>query len=163
MEYFLVVEIVDGECDLCEPVEYLGLSEVFAFFLHVFDFGVHVTELAVYHDDAEVALVIGEGILVGDDVDVAQFLQNLELVLNVLPLLLIDLDCLYLLQSVAVAFLRPVLAQKHISRRTALLITYPVPISFPTSYTYIITIITAHIQTHHRNNNPLWNSFSQSS
>jgi hypothetical protein len=32
---------------------------------------VHIAEFAVDHHDAEVAFLVGEGVLVGDDVDVS--------------------------------------------------------------------------------------------
>lgn len=134
---FLVVEVVDGEGDLGEPVEDLRLGEVLALLLHVFDFGVHVAEFAVDHDDAEVALVVGEGVLVGDDVDVPEFLEDLELVLDVLPLLLVDLKGFDLLEGVVVALVGPVLAKEDVPRGARSEPKYPVPISFPISYSYI--------------------------
>ena len=75
----------------------------------------HITQFAVDHNNTKVALIICERIFIGDDIDVPQFLQYLKLVLDVLPLLLIDLDRLYLFESVAVAFLGPMPAQKDVA------------------------------------------------
>ena len=137
----MVVEIVDGECSLGEPVEDLCLSEIFAFFLHLFDLGVHVPQLTVHHDDAEVTVSISEAIFVGDDVDVPEFLQDLELVFDVLSFLLLYFECLYPLEGVVVIFLRLVLAQEYVSRGPACHRPYPVPISFPISYSSILSAI----------------------
>ena len=103
----------------------------------MFYFGVHVSEFAVDHDDAEVALVVGEGVLVGDDVDVPEFLEDLELVLDVLPFLLVDLKGLDLLECVVVVLVGPVLAEEDVPRGSRSEPAYPVPISFPISYSYI--------------------------
>lgn len=65
-----MVEIVDGECNLGNPVEYLGLSKVLPLLLHLLDLGVHVSQLAVHHHDAQVALLVSEGVLVRYYVDV---------------------------------------------------------------------------------------------
>lgn len=110
------MQVVDSQCDLREPIEYLSLSEILALFLHLLDAGVHVAQLAIDHDDAEVALLIGEGILVGDDVDVPQFLQDLQLVLDVLALLVIDLEDLDALEGVVVVLVCDVLAEKDVAR-----------------------------------------------
>jgi hypothetical protein len=110
------MQVVDGQCDLCEPIKYLSLCEVFPLFLHLLDAGVHVAELAVDHDDAEVAFLVGEGILVGDDIDMSQFLQYLQLVVDILPFLLIDLKDLDAFEGVVVTPVGDVLAQEDVAR-----------------------------------------------
>jgi hypothetical protein len=64
------MKIVDGECNLSNPIEYLGLSKVFALLLHLLDFGVHVSQFAINHNDAQIALLVGKRVLVRDYVDV---------------------------------------------------------------------------------------------
>lgn len=71
MQYFLVVQVVDGECDLCEPIQDLTLSKILALFLHLLDTGVHIAQLTIDHNDAEVAFLISEGILIRHDVDMS--------------------------------------------------------------------------------------------
>jgi hypothetical protein len=115
----LVVEVVDGEGGLGEPVEDLRFVKILALFLHEFDLGVHVPRLAIGHDDAEIALLVSEGIFVRDDVDVPQLLQQFQFVFDVLPLLLLDLEHLDFLQGVVVALLLYVLAQEDVARRTS--------------------------------------------
>jgi hypothetical protein len=79
---------------------------------------VHVAQLAIDHDDAEVAFPVGEGILIGDDIDMPQFLQDLQLILDILPLLIIDLEDLDALEGVVVVLVCDVLAEKDIARGT---------------------------------------------
>jgi hypothetical protein len=53
----------------------LCFCEIFPFLFHLFDFGVHVSAFTIDHDDAQIAVFVGERIFVGDDVDVSEFLQ----------------------------------------------------------------------------------------
>lgn len=116
VQNLLVVKVVDCERDLSEPVEYLPLSEVLALLLHLLDARVHVSEFAVDHDNAEIALFIGEGVFIGDDVDVPQFLQNFELILDIFSFFFIDFKDLDSLECIVVVLISDVLAQEHISR-----------------------------------------------
>lgn len=115
MQNLLIMEVVDGKRDLRDPIEYLRLCEVLALFLHLLDLGVHVSQLAVDHDDAKVALLISEGILVRNDVDMPQLLQYLELIFNIFPLLLIDLEDLDSFECIVVVLISDVLAKKHVA------------------------------------------------
>lgn len=116
MQYLLVMQVVYGQCDLRQTIKYLPLCKIFPLLFHLLDAGVHVTELAVNHNDAEVAFLVGEGILIGDNVDMSQFLQYLQLVFDILPLLLIDLEDLDALERVVVALVGDVLAKKDVAR-----------------------------------------------
>ena len=69
MKDLLIVKVVDGKGNLREPVQDLCFSEIFTFFLHLFDFCVHISELTVYHDDTKITLFICERVLVGYNVD----------------------------------------------------------------------------------------------
>lgn len=61
---------------LTDPVENLRFLEAFAFFLGGDDALVHIAGLAVDHDDAEIAILIGEGILIADNIGMPEFLQQ---------------------------------------------------------------------------------------
>ena len=60
MQNFQVVKIVNSQGNLCEPIEDLRFSEILPFLFHLFNFGVHISLLAVNHYDAEVAFIVGE-------------------------------------------------------------------------------------------------------
>ena len=115
MQDLLVVKIIDGQSYLREPVEDLRLSEVPSLLFHLLDLGVHVPQLAVDHHDTKVALVVSEGVLIGDNVDVPELLKDFELVLDVFPLLLVDLQCFDFLERVVIVFICLVLAQENVA------------------------------------------------
>ena len=131
------MEIVDRQGNLSKPVQYLRLTKVFSFFLHVLDLGVHITEFTIDHDNAEVALVVSEWVLVGYDVDVPEFLEYFEFVLDVFSFFLIDLKGLDFLKGIVVILVVPVLAEEDVSGWSEYIGKYPVPISLPISYSYI--------------------------
>ena len=74
VQYLLVVEVVECETDLYEPVHDLGLREEFALGLQ--DPVVHVPAFAVHHHDVQVLLFVQERIFVRNDVRVTQFLKQ---------------------------------------------------------------------------------------
>jgi hypothetical protein len=115
MQDLLIVEIIDCKSDLGYPIEDLGLIKVLALLLHLLDAGMHVSELTVDHDDAEVALLVGEGVFIGDDIDVPELLEDLELILDVFPLLIIHFEYLDAFKRIVIALVGDVLAQKHVS------------------------------------------------
>lgn len=137
MEYFLIMKVVDCEGNLGNPVEYLWLSKVFALFLHLFDFGVHISELTIDHNDAQIALFVGEGVFIWDNVDVPEFLQNFKLIFDIFPFLLIDLEYFNPLEGIVIVLISDMFAQEDIPRRPNYIHSYPVPISLPISYSYI--------------------------
>lgn len=84
VEDLLLMKVEEGEGHLGEPVDDLRLGEAFL----VSNFLVNVASLAVDHDDVEILLAVEEGVLVGDDVGVAELLEEADLVLGVLAVLL---------------------------------------------------------------------------
>lgn len=116
MQYLLIMEIVNSKCDLCDPVEYLGLREVLPLFLHLLDLRVHVAQLAIHHDYTQVTLLIREGILIRYDVDMPQFLKDLKLIFYIFAFLLVDLEDLNTFERVVVVLVCDVLAEKHVAR-----------------------------------------------
>lgn len=59
--------------DLGEPVKDLCFCEYFTLLLHISDSGIHITAIAIYHNDVQ-ALLSKEGIFKGDNVGVPEFL-----------------------------------------------------------------------------------------
>ena len=79
------------------------------------DLGVHIAEFAIDHYDAKVALFVGEGVLVGYDVDVPEFLQYLEFILDVFSLFLVDFKGLDLFEGVVVVLVVSMFAKEDVS------------------------------------------------
>lgn len=55
---------------LCDPIEDLGLGEVFAFLFCLFDLVMHVPHLAINHHNTQITIFIREGVLVRYNIDV---------------------------------------------------------------------------------------------
>jgi len=72
MENFPLVKVEQGECHLDQVVQDLLLCEVFA--LRILDLGVHITTLAMDHDNIEELLSVNEGVLISNNVCVPNFL-----------------------------------------------------------------------------------------
>lgn len=109
------MEVVNCECDLRDPVEYLRLCEVLALLLHLLDLGVHVAQLAIHHHYAQVALLVREGVLIGYNVDMPQFLQDLELIFDIFAFLFVHLEDLNAFECVVVVLVGDVLAEEDIA------------------------------------------------
>lgn len=132
VQNFLIVQVVDCKglqsdnayC-LGDPVEYLGLTEILPLFLGGPDLGVHVARLAVDHHNADIAVLIGEGVLVADDVGVAEFLQQLQFIVNIISFLLFEIHYVQFLDDVMFALVL-VRAQEHLPERSKLSM-HPLP------------------------------------
>jgi len=98
VQYFPVVDVLDGQSHLHKPVQDLVLAVTdFAYLLLVRDLRVEVSSVCIVHDDAEASLV-HKGLFVGDDVRMAHRLQNVDFVdgvLTLLPVHLGDIDDLH--------------------------------------------------------------------
>ena len=75
----------------------------------------HISQFAIDHDDAEVALLVSEGVFIRDDVDVPKFLQYFELVFDILSFLFVDFDGLYFFESIVIILFCFVSAQEYIA------------------------------------------------
>ena len=125
---------------LGDPVEYLDLREIFSLFLGGSDAGVHVAGVAVGHDDAEVTVLIGVGVLEADDVGMAEFLEEFEFVLDILSIFLFQFHHFQFFYHIVFAFMF-VFALVDLPERPSYTPTYPIPISFPISYKSLLIIV----------------------
>ena len=106
VEDAFVVHVEDGECNLCGPLEYLFFldSPASVVFLLLYDELVHVSSGAVLHDDVEFLSLL-DALTVGDDVDVFELLEQLDLVVDILDLLFVLAVEFNLLDNVVLALL----------------------------------------------------------
>ena len=74
----LVVNMLNGQAHLHEPVQNLVLGDQLLHLLLILDFLVHVAAVRVVHHDAQV-LVVHETLSVGDDVGVSHGFQHFDL------------------------------------------------------------------------------------
>jgi len=116
---------------LHKPVEYLRLRKRLALLLGDADLAEHVAALAVHHHDAQVALLIDEVVLVGDDVWVAELLQQFQLILDVFLVAVGAVRQPQLLYDVVRLLFLLVPAQEHLPKRPKLQLGYPTPIDRP--------------------------------
>lgn len=90
VENALVVHVEDGECNLCGPLEnpFLLNSPASVVFFLLYDELVHVSPGAILHDDVEFLSLL-DALTVGDDVDVFELLEKLNLIVDILDLLFV--------------------------------------------------------------------------
>ena len=77
VENLLLMQVVQREPNLYQPLPDLLLLEVLL--LGGLYVGVHVSAVAVHHNDVEVLVAIDEGVLVGDNVWVRELLEQFDL------------------------------------------------------------------------------------
>ena len=78
-----------------KPVYNLRLCEVLALACTSLNLGVNVATIAVNHDDVEELLAVHIAVLVGDDVGVADLLQQSDFILCVLQVFLAHVSCFH--------------------------------------------------------------------
>lgn len=87
MHDFVVVDVLEAEANLYEPLEDLVLLEGDSGLALAGDACFEVSAFGVLHDDADVLVLVEEALTVGDDVLVAQGLHHLDFPQDVLLLL----------------------------------------------------------------------------
>ena len=90
MEDSFVVHVEDGECDLGSPVDYLLLLQFSASMrVLLLDYKlIEVSSVTELHDNVEL-LSFSDALSVGDDVDVLEFFEEFDLMVDVLDLLFV--------------------------------------------------------------------------
>ena len=105
MQDLTVVNVLDGQSHLHEPVENLVFTVAhFAIFLFFRNQGVQVTTVGVVHDDAQTPLV-HKGLLVRDDERVTEGLEHMHFVDCIFSLLAVHLGHVDDLHHVVLAVL----------------------------------------------------------
>ena len=85
MQDLAVVDMLEAEADLGEPVEDLGLGEVAASLF--FYFLGQIASIGIVHHNAEMAFLGFVGLAEPDDVGMIEYLQNLRLLQSLLAFL----------------------------------------------------------------------------
>lgn len=87
MQDLAVMDMLDGQCHLDEPVEDLIFTVANSSnFLLISNLSVQIAAISVVHDDTQAALV-HEGLLVGDDIRVPHGFEYVDLIYGVFTLL----------------------------------------------------------------------------
>ena len=103
MKDLFVVAVLDGECNLREPVQKLVLSQVILATLTVyrfealFDLALQIAIVSVVHDNTQLALLCFVDFPEANDIRVVEDLQNLSLIKSLASLFLTHLSDVYLL------------------------------------------------------------------
>mgnify|MGYP001592254353 CR=1 FL=1 len=90
MKNFSVMNMLDCQCHLNEPIQKQIFRDQLSNFLLVLDLFVHVASICVVHNDAE-ELLIHERLSVSDNVGVSHCLQNSNFVQGILLLFLLHI------------------------------------------------------------------------
>ena len=91
VQNFPVMDMLDGQCHLNEPIKdlVLAVTDLTDLFL-ICNFGVQITPVGIVHDDAETSFV-HKGLFVSDDVRMSHSLQDMDFVNGVFSLLAVHL------------------------------------------------------------------------
>lgn len=79
MQDFAVMDVLEREADLDEPVEDLLLIELLAGLLLLGDFAVHIASVCEVHDYAQTSAV-HEAFAIGDNVRMAHGLEHVDFI-----------------------------------------------------------------------------------
>lgn len=94
----------------------------------------------------------------------SKFLQYFKLIFYIFSLLFINFECFDAFESIVIVLVGFVFAEKYVARGAVLGSPYPVPMSFPISYSYIaVTINSLNQYTDHPIKNIRLHSYNMSS
>lgn len=112
MQYFLAMEVVDGQGSLRNPIQNLVLREVLSFLFGLHDLLSEIAQLALLHNDVHAPVLISEGILKTYNVGMPQLLQQFQLIIDHIPFLINAIHYFYLFDDIITILLSNVFASK---------------------------------------------------